>query len=214
MPSASPLYSGTVISRHDEERILDDYRTLLAGEEERLEEQRREIDRLKSIVGGIEGRLNAHRPVEPTAAPKSSPVPSAPGSLSIRFGRPTFASRVRQIMSDGIERDASAILPGLHERGILPSDGNRTKQMQKISNTLVELAKQGDLVRRGRGTYKLASAEASENGAGREGPNLPVQPGYQKPPGEEFAAPRPGHPYDLEGAPGVGTGHGVRSVDA
>lgn len=201
-----------MITRHDEERILGEYRGLLANEEERAKTLQREIDRLRAIVQGIEGRLQAQgdtgEPTARTAAPEPSAQP-----VSVRFGRITFASSVRQIMADGVARDASTILPELRERGILPPEGNRTKQMQKVSNTFVELAKQGDLVRCDRGTYRLASAEATENGAGRGGPHLPVHPGVQKPPGEEFAAPRPGHPYSIGGRPGVESGPGLDPGD-
>jgi hypothetical protein len=150
-----------VITQRDEERILGDYRSLLRGEEERLEAVKHEIDRLESIVGGIEGRLQGRQ--ADADAPQESPTapePAAPSPLSIRNGRPTFASSVRHVMGDGMERDASALLPELHKLGVLPADGDRTKQMQKVANTFVELAKQGDLVRCGRGTYKLASTEA------------------------------------------------------
>jgi hypothetical protein len=186
-----------MITRRDEERILGEYRDLLTNEKERARTVQREIDRLRAIVRGIEGRLLAQQDIGESTAAATSESSAQP--VSVRFGRMTFASSVRQIMADGVARDASVLLPELHDRGILPADGNRTKQMQKISNTFVELAKQGDLVRCERGTYKLASVEATENGTGREGPNLPVHPGVQRPPDGEVISPRPGAAPTSEG---------------
>lgn len=167
-----------MFSRHDEERVLGGYKGLLAAEERKRAEVQQEIDRLKLIVKGIEERLQAHKPGE---QPISGPAlePPAQSSLSVRNGRPTFASSVRAIMGDGVERDGAALLLKLHERGVLPADGDRKKQMQKISNTLVELTKQGDLERCGRGMYILASAEAQ--------PDQPIGEELQPQKGATFA---------------------------
>jgi hypothetical protein len=189
MLSSRPLYSGTVISRRDEEQILGEYRNLLTGEEDRLKAVQREIDRLRPIVRGIEERLQARQDERGSTAVSESSTQV----VSIRHGRPTFAASVRQIMDDGEARDATTLLAELHARDVLRPDGHRAKQMQKVSNALVEMTKQGYLMRPERGMYKLASTEAPENGAGRGGPIPSDQPGVQKPPGEEVASPRPGH---------------------
>jgi hypothetical protein len=200
-----------VITRQDEERILGEYQDLLANEEERARTLQRELDRLRAIVKGIEGRLQAQQETGKPTASAAAPESSQP--VSVRHGRPTFAASVRQIMGDGVERDAATLLAELHARNVLRADGHRTMQMQKVSNVLVELTKQGHLVRPVRGIYKLASSEASENGAGREGPHFPVHPGVQKPPDEEVISPRPGHPDDHGERPGVESGPDLGSGD-
>lgn len=180
-----------MITQRDEEQILSEYRRLLGEEEERLEGLQREIERLRSIVSGIEGRLQARQPGERVSPLEISPEPSMP-PVSVRHGRPTFVSSVRQVMGDGLPRSAAEVLGQLRERGVLPLDGDRTKQMQKIANTFVELKKQGFLEPYDRGVYKLASTEVSTEAVVLE-----------RPAGEHTPKPRDEQP-GLAGSSAVG----------
>lgn len=185
----------SVISKSDEQRILEQYESLLETEKARLREVQSGVDNLESIVHGLRERVGGDQAGTPHTAtsPPAAVSPDMEPGMSIRHGRPTLSALVRQVMADGVARDAGAILSQLQERDALPA-GDQPKQRQKIANRLVELQRTGYLERRERGVYVLASHETSENGAGREGPLLPVQPGVQKPPSEEVIAPRSGHP--------------------
>jgi hypothetical protein len=212
----------TVISRSQERDILKQYEAILgsereayAAEEARLLERRSGVERLAAIVENLAERLGVEAQAErvevPAAErPPAPAAPRAPGSadagLTIRHGRPTLTSVIRQILADGGARNADAVLAEIERRGD-ETAAQGTKQ--QIGNRLVELRKQGYLEPLERGVYQLASAEAKRNDAGRESPLLPVQPGVQKPPGEELISPRPGHSHNVEGAPGVGYRAGV-----
>lgn len=172
-----------MISQADEQKILDQYAVLLDAARERLESARSEFANLESIVNGLRKRMASQAPGGGAAVP--SATPPAPSSVagvgaSVRHGLPTLTSVIRQVMADGVARNADAILTEIERRGDeTAAQGTR----QQIANRLVELKKQRYLepVMGRRGFYKLASAEADQNDAGREGPNLPDQPGVRSP---------------------------------
>lgn len=201
----------TVISRSQERDILKQYEALLgsereayAAEEARLSERRSAVEKLTAIVENVAERLGVEASPSAPAAPRA--LSGTDAGLTIRHGLPTLISVIRQIMADGVARNADAVLVEIERRGD-ETAAQGTKQ--QVGNRLVELKNQGYLEPLERGVYKLASAEADKNDARREGPLLSVQPGDQKPPGEEVIAPRLGHPHDVEGAPGVAHQAGV-----
>lgn len=169
-------------------------------EEARLLERRSGVEKLAAIVENLAERLGVEAQaerVEVRAAevPPAPAVPQAPSGtdagLTIRNGRPTLTSVIRQIMADGVARNADAVLAEIERRGD-ETAAQGTKQ--QVGNRLVELKKRGQLKPLERGVYQLASAEAKRNDVGPEIPTLRVHPDVQKPPGEEVISPRLGHP--------------------
>jgi hypothetical protein len=193
-----------VISRADEQKILDQYVALLEDARERLRKKEEGIESIRSEVANLEAIVNGVSSRIPgvTGDAASSGIAFVEPVGSVRRGLPTLTSVIRQIMADGRSRNAEEILAEIAKRGDeTAAQGTR----QQIANRLVELKNQGYLepIIGRRGFYKLASTEAGPNDTGREGPLLPVHPSYQKPLGGELSTPHPGHPYSLEGAPGV-----------
>jgi hypothetical protein len=182
-----------MISRSHEQQILRDYEDLLTSERESLradeakvDKRRTSIENLEGIVKGLAARVGASSGVTPT------PQLVLGAGASVRHGQPTFTSLVRELMADGVARTTNDVFAVLSERDALPAGMKVAAQKQKIANRLIELTQQNYLIRPDRGVYQLASVEASKNGAGPEGPNLPSHDN-QKPPDEEVMSPRPGH---------------------
>ena len=186
--------------------LLEDARKRLHKKEEGIEKARSEVANLETIVSGVGTRIKGDRLADAEALSPTVTTVLVGAGASIRRGLPTLTSVIRQIMADGQPRNADAIYAELQSRG---EETAAQGSKPQIANRLVELTQQGYLERPERGIYKLASAEANQNDAGREGPLLPVQPGVQKSPGEEVASPRQGHPDDVEGAPGVAHQAGI-----
>lgn len=170
-----------MISRSDEQKILDQYKALLEGargrlrkQEDRMEKARSEVSNLEAIVNGVSNRIAGHAGGDVLTISGSNERIIGGAGVSVRYGRPTLTSLVRQIMADGVARNVDMILAELERRGEeTAAQGTR----QQVGNRLVELKNQGYLKPLERGVYVLASAEAERNGAANGMPASTQLPG-------------------------------------
>jgi hypothetical protein len=200
-----------VIARDREAEILREYEALLDEAMSRFESARLDLDTLTPIVTGLRRRVGATPPQTSALPANLTIIDSALNSLP--DGRGRLPAALKLVMADGKARNVASVVAELLAREIY--EENDLPSRNSISNRLNDLADQGYLTRVDRGVFQLAPTRepeqtdsdqpslaltgAAENGAvPRVQTEDPTRP--QKPPGEEVASPRPGHPP--EGAPG------------
>jgi len=145
----------------DEQEILKSYEALLA-------EAQAEVASLSAVINTIRNRIvHRGRAIQPVATQQGHAwPPAAPMRATTRNGRPTLTALIREIMADGRNRDADAVLAVLEKKNAVPDTDN---PRQQILNRLSELATEGYLDRVGRGVYKLAPVPAQPELATPEG---------------------------------------------
>lgn len=207
------------LTERDVQRLRE-YREELGEAERSLAYYEREVEALRKIVAGLEQRVQQAAGAAQSTPDSESPADEAPGAaqrtpsagprtddeapedgaeasvlLARHHGAPAAPRRglkekLREIMGDGVRRDVGT---AMEEVLADPRFQDPPPARNTISNRLYDLAQEGYLRRVKKGVYELASDEAEKNG-----PVHRVQTGgpppAQKPPGEEVAPPRPGHP--------------------
>jgi hypothetical protein len=83
-------------------------------------------------------------------------------------------------------------------------EGRKKPSRGSVTNRLNDMAERGEIVKVRRGAYKsLAPTGATENPPEPGSPHPGFQLGAEKPRDGQLIAGRPGHPNNMEGAPGV-----------
>ena len=184
-----------------EKRLLDEYRVELADAERRLREAEADTSELRPIVTAMESRIRRFeaaqsgdelppRPAEPEPA-------TPPRSRSQRSVKQVLA----ELLADGKPRTTDEVADELAQ---MPAFQSKPPSQQTVTNRLFDLYKEAYLRRLDRGIYQLAIADqlaSSEAHGNATEPRVQTEEPTpeQKPPGEEAAAPRPGHPSNGAG---------------